>query len=196
MMVGGNLKHPGKLSDAAHKRLIANMEERYAGAGNAGKWIVTEEGMEAKPFASTAVDAQLAEMRAGLVEEIARVFGVPRPLMGVDDTSWGSGIEQLAILFVRFGLAPWFKAWEEALTRSCLSRAERGVISFDFDETELLRGTLKDQAEFFARALGSGGHRPWMEVNEVREATGLGQHQDGGGLVSAGENRNVAPQTA
>ncbi|WP_207458645.1 phage portal protein [Azospirillum sp. SYSU D00513] len=196
MMVGGNLKHPGKLGPEGKKFLRESLEEIHSGPENAGKWIITEEGMEAKPFANTAKDSQLLEMRAGLVEEIARVFGVPRPLMGVDDTSWGSGIEQLAILFVRFGLAPWFKAWEEALTRSCLPLSDRGVIYFDFDETELLRGTLKDQAEFFARALGSGGHRPWMEANEVREATGLGQHQDGGGLVSAGEKSNVAPQAA
>jgi phage portal protein BeeE len=81
--------------------------------------------------------------------------------MGVDDTSWGSGIEQLAILFVRFGLAPWFKAWEEAIRRTLLEESEWRTLAADFDERELLRGTLKDQSEFFARALGAGGHRGW-----------------------------------
>jgi HK97 family phage portal protein len=193
MMVGGNLKHPGKLGEEGKKFLRDSLTEIHAGPENAGKWIITEEGMEAKPFANTAKDSQLIEARASLVEDIARIFGVPRPLLGMDDTSWGSGIEQLGILFVRYGLAPWFKAWEEALTRSCLSLVERRSFLFDFDETELLRGTLKDQAEFFAKALGAGGQRPWMEVNEVRESVGLGAHPDGGGLISAGETRNVAP---
>jgi HK97 family phage portal protein len=196
MMVGGNFKHPNKLSPDAYDRLKASMDERLSGPENAGKWVITEEGMEAKPFATTSRDAQLSELKADLVDDIARVFGVPRPLMGVDDTSWGSGIEQLAILFVRFGLAPWFKCWEEAIERSCVRDSERGKIKADFDETELLRGTLKDQSEFFARALGSGGHRPWMEVNEVREAVGLAPHTDGSGLIAAGETANVATQAA
>lgn len=193
MMVGGALTHKDKLSPEAFDRLKASMQERYQGAENAGRWMVLEEGMEAKPFASTGKDAQLVEMRSAQVEEIARAFGVPRPLMGVDDTSWGSGIEQLAILFVRFALAPWFKAWEEAISRACLDKAERRAIVPEFDETELLRGTLKDQAEFFARALGAGGHRPWMEVNEVREVTGLGVHPQGSGLIAAGETADAQP---
>lgn len=193
MMVGGALSVKGKLSDTARNNLRESMEKQHAGSKNAGKWMILEDGLEAKQFTSTAKEAQLIETQSKLVEKIARVFGVPRPLMGVDDTSWGSGIEQLAILFVRFGLAPWFIAWEDAISRSCLTLAERKTLKPDFDETELLRGTLKDQAEFFARALGSGGHRPWMEVNEVRESVGLGQHTDGSGLISAGEATNVNP---
>jgi HK97 family phage portal protein len=187
MMVGGNLKHPGKLSPEAYQRLRSSMEDRLAGAENAGKWIITEEGMEASPFASTAVNSQLVEVRAATVEDIGRVFGVPRPLLGVDDTSWGSGIEQLAILFVRFGLAPWFKAWEDAISISCLTDAERGTVFADFQERELLRGTIKDQFEAYAKASGAGGHQPWMTANEVRADLGMTPHQDGDGLVSAVE---------
>ncbi len=194
MMVGGNLSHPAKLSAEAYERLKASMEDRLAGVNNAGKWIITEEGMDAKPFANTARDSQLVEVRAADVEEIGRVFGVPRPLLGVDDTSWGSGIEQLAILFVRFGLAPWFKAWEEAIQATCLSRSEWGVVYVDFDERELLRGTIKDQFDAYAKASGAGGHRPWMEANEIRDVLGMGPHTDGAGLRSAVEMKAAQAQ--
>jgi HK97 family phage portal protein len=187
LFVGGNLQHPGKLSKEARANIQSSMEENYGGAENAGRWIITEEGMTATPFEATAVDSQLVEMRGALVEEIGRLFGVPRPLLGVDDTSWGTGIEQLAILFVRFGLSPWFKAWEDAIAVSCMAPAEWGVIYPDFDERELLRGTIKDQFEAFAKASGAGGHKPWMEPNEIRDLMGLGQHPDGSGLHSAGE---------
>lgn len=189
MMVGGNLKHPAKLSDAAREHLRASMMARHAGADNAGKWIITEEGMEAKPFAQTAVDSQLVELRSSVVEDIGRVFGVPRPLLGVDDTSWGTGIEQLAILFVRFGLSPWFKAWEDAISVSCLTSAELGVIYADFDERELLRGTIKDQFEAFAKASGAGGHKPWFTANEIRDLQDMPPHADGDGLDRAGDTR-------
>lgn len=187
MVLGGNLRHPGKLSKEAYERLQASMQQRHAGPENAGKWIITEEGMEAKPFQATASDAQLVELRAMVVDDIGRVFGVPRPLLGVSDTSWGSGIEQLAILFVRFGLSPWFRNWEDEIKVKCLSPSEWDDVFPDFQERELLRGTFKEQFEAFAKAAGSGGHMPWMEPNEIRDEIGLGPHKDGAGLRPAGE---------
>lgn len=192
VMAGGWLKHKHRLSQEAKLNMQAQIQNYMAGAKNAGKWMVLEEDMSAEPIQTTAEQSQLAETRAAQVEEIGRVFGVPRPLLFVDDTSWGSGIEQLAILFVRFGLAPWFKCWEDAVTRSLLTPAEWGKIIPDFDERELLRGTLKDQGEFFAKASGAGGHKPWMETNEIRALSGLGPHKDGFGLIPAGGTQNVA----
>ena len=187
MQVGGVIKHPGKLGLEGRKNLILSMESRHAGAENANKTMVLDEGMDFTALQSTAVDSQLVEMRASLVEEIGRVFGVPRPLLGVDDTSWGTGIEQLAILFVRFGLRPWMTCWESEIKLKCLNRDERKTLYPDFDEKELLRGTVKDQFEAFAKASGAGGHKPWMEANEIRDLMGEAPHPDGFGLKAAGE---------
>ena len=196
-VIGGMaLEHPGKMSAEGLQNLKDSITSLHSGASNAGRTMILEEGMK-RSFSTVDADKlQLSEMKAGLVEDIARIFGIPRPLMMVDETSWGSGVEQLAILYVRFGLAPWFVAWEQAVERSLMTPGERRLYRADYDERELLRGTLKDQAEYFAKALGSGGHRPWMEANEVRELSGLGNHPDGSGLVAAGEDRNDPAQTA
>jgi phage portal protein BeeE len=69
----------------------------------------------------TGQEAQTVEARNHQIEEVARAFGVPRPFLMMDDTSWGSGIEQLAIMFVRFGLNPGIVAWEQGLRRVLLS---------------------------------------------------------------------------
>ncbi|MEM6617459.1 MAG: phage portal protein [Pseudomonadota bacterium] len=199
MHLGGHLKHPSTLGKEAMETLRASLEAYYSGPENAGKWLVTEENMEATPFENNAVDGQLVEMRAALVEEIGRLFGVPRPLLGVDDTSWGTGVEQLGILFVRYGLAPWFKVWEDEISIKCFAPSEWGTVYPDFDERELLRGTIKEQFEAFAKASGAGGHKPWLEANEIRELTGLGVHEDGYGLTPAGKDdneQNNAVQTA
>lgn len=173
MMVGGVLKHPKTLSEAALTRLRKSLEDRYTGAENAQKWPLLEEGLDLSSIAQSASDSQHIENRTHQIEEIARAFGVPRPLLMMDDTSWGSGIEQLAIFFVQYGLQPWFTAWEEAISRSLLTPPERKLYYPKFNERALMRGTLKDQADFFAKALGSGGHRPWMAVNEVRDLSEL-----------------------
>lgn len=178
MLVGGALTHPNKLGPDGIKNLRDSLEERYSSVENAHKWLVLEEGMKAEKFSQTAEEAEHLNTRKHQIEEIARVFGVPRPLMGIDDTSWGSGIEQLGIGFVRYALAPWFTAWEQAIRRSLLVGPEKIQLKPKFNEGALLRGSMKDQSEFFARALGSGGHQPWMHVDEVRGLMNLRQRDD------------------
>ena len=106
-------------------------------------------------------------------EESARFTGVPRPLLMFDETSWGSGIEQLGLFFVTYGLLVWFVIWEEAVWR-LLDPAEQeatdgSMLYAKYNERALLRGSMKDQAEFMAKALGAGGGHGWMTPNEARE---------------------------
>lgn len=193
MMVGGVLEHPGQLSDQAYERLRESLEERYAGSENAQKWLITEEGMKAAKLAQTASDSQHLENRNHQIEEVARAFGIPRPLLMMDDTSWGSGIEQLGIFFVQYTLAPWFTAWEEEVARVLLTDAERTRYYAKFNERALLRGTLSDQADFFAKALGAGGHSPWMAVNEVRDLSEL-PRKEGSDELSVPMGQTQEPQ--
>ncbi|MBL0374027.1 phage portal protein [Rhizobium sp. KVB221] len=169
MLVGGALVHPNKIGPEALAYLRESMEARYQGAENAHKWMILEEGMKPEKFANTAQDSQQIETRALQVEEIGRAFGVPRPFLGVDDTSWGTGVDILGQIFVRYALNPWFTAWEQAIKRSCMTDAEKDQLEAKFNAGALLRGSMKDQAEFFAKALGSGGHQPWMEYPEIRD---------------------------
>ncbi|GGE75073.1 phage portal protein [Sphingomonas prati] len=91
-----------------------------------------------------------------------------------DETAWGSGIEQLGLYFVVYCLLPWFVIWEEAVWRLLSvseKRARNGTMLYaKFNERALLRGSMKDQAEVMARALGSGGGLPWVTQNEARES--------------------------
>jgi HK97 family phage portal protein len=192
-MVGGILKHPGKLSDPAFDRLKASLSEKE-GAENAGKNLILEEGMEYAVGAnSNAKDSQLIEVRKMQVEEIARVTGVPRPLLMVDETSWGSGIEALGRFFVQYALGPWFEAWQQAAERSLLDDADKDRYSVKFNPGALLRGSMKDQADFFAKALGAGGAPGWLSQNEVRDLSDYPETADGG-QVSKGSAVYSAPK--
>lgn len=169
VMAGGAIEVPNALSDQAYKRMKESLADEYSGSENVNKWMIAEEGAKANRFSSNAKDAQQIENRNHQIEEVARLYGVPRPLLMMDDTSWGSGIEQLAIFFVQFTMAPRFVCWEQALARSLLTDRERETLYFKTNERALLRGTLKDQADYFAKALGAGGHQGWHHVNEVRD---------------------------
>lgn len=177
MIIGGALKHPGKLSPEAYERLKASMDDE-TGAENSHKWKILEEGMDMMPNQHPGKDGQGLEQRKHQIEETARPFGVPRPLLGVDDTSWGSGIDVLGQFFVRYGLNPWFEAWQQAIERSLLTESEADEYEVKFNAGALLRGSMKDQAEFFAKGLGAGGHTPWLHPDEPRDWMDLPRRDD------------------
>ncbi len=189
MLAGGALQHKEKLSPEAYERLKTSMAERES-ADNAHKWLILEEDMTANPFSQTGKDNQHLETRQHQIEEIGRIFGVPRPLLMLDDTSWGSGVDVLGQFFVTYGLAPWFTAWEQAIRRSALTDQEKKQFYAKFNEGALLRGSMKDQAEFFAKALGSGGHQPWMDADEVRALQELGKAKPGQLPTAPGQQEN------
>lgn len=179
------LSKDGKLSPEAINRLKTQLSEEFSGASNAAKTLVLEEGLKYESVQTNAKDSQHLETRKHQIEEVGRIFGMPRPFLMMDDTSWGSGIEQLGIFFVTYTLAPWLKAWESAISRLLLSPAERKAGYYPkFNERALLRGSMKDQAEFFAKMMGSGGSPQIMEQNEARSLLDLPEHPDGTGLNS------------
>lgn len=179
----GALKIPDELSEEAFNRMRDSWNARHTGADNAGSTPLLEGGVEYEAFAQTAKEAQTIESRRFQVEEILRAFGVPRPLAMLDDTGWGTGIEQLSIGFVRFGLNPWFTAWQETIGRDLLTDAEDDHDA-KFNPGALLNGTMKDQYDAFAKASGAGGHKPWMTANEIRKMLGFPAHPDGNGLTA------------
>ena len=76
------LEHPGKLSAEAANRLGQNYRDTHAGPLNARKPLVLEEGMKANPLTVSPEDAQVLDSRKFAVAEIARLYGVPPPLIG------------------------------------------------------------------------------------------------------------------
>lgn len=167
--VGGALTHPKNLSKEASGRLREQFEERYSGPENAGRWMVLEEDMKAQPFGMTGRDAEGLAQRKHQAEEISRFTDVPRPLLMFDETSWGTGIEQLGLFFVTYCLLPWFVQWEEAVAAALLTDGERDRYIVKFNEAALLRGSLKDQAEFLSKAIGGPGQGGWMVPDEARD---------------------------
>jgi HK97 family phage portal protein len=121
----------------------------------------------------TPEDAQLIETRKYEKGDICTAFGVPPIMIGDSEktTSWGTGIEQITIGFVRYTLKPHLVRWEEELNRKLFGSPKRFV---EFEVDGLLRGDSKAQADYFTAALGGPGAGPgWMTVNEVRKLRNL-----------------------
>ena len=122
-MAGGAIEVPNALSDGlrAHAHLPRHRICRHAAAQ---RWMLLEENAKANKFGSTAQEAQHVENRSAQVEEVARLYGVPRPLLFLSDTSWGTGIEQLGIFFLQYTMLEHFTNWEQAVARSLIDERD------------------------------------------------------------------------
>lgn len=162
MLVGGQIKHPGKLSPNAAKNLHDSLDEHYSGAENAHNWILAEEGMELKPLALSAEDSQWLGARDFQRYDIAMFFGVPPHMIGATEktTSWGTGIEAQGIGFVVYTLNDWIRTWEESLKRDCLHESEWEQLDWRYNVNGLLRGDVKARWEGYVKGLQWGVYSP------------------------------------
>lgn len=144
--VSGMLKHPGKLSDDAHKRLAASIDEFRSGGAKEGKDLILEEGMDYGRMAMTAEDTQWIQARGMSNNEIYRFFGVPPHMMGDKDTTsnFGTGIEEQTNGFIAFSLEDYLTMWEEACTVDLLNEDDLFV---RWNRGSLVRGNMKTRKE-------------------------------------------------
>lgn len=171
-LAGNGGKPPGiisfkePLSPEAKEKLRSAWQQKYGPNGDGGVAILDGDAKFA-PMSMTSVDAQYLETRRHQIEEIARAFRVhPTMLMHSNATTTFASVEQHFRNHVIHTLGPWMRRFEDVCARDVL-RGEADL-RVDLDERGLLRGDFADQAEYYTKALGSGGQPGWMTVDEVR----------------------------
>ena len=165
---GGVLTVPGKMSDAAAKRIKEDWQQKFTGP-NIHKTAVLEEGVKWAPTGMTPEDAQFLETRRFQVTDIARIFGVPPHKLGELDRSTHSNIEHQGMEFVTDTLMPWLVAWEQAVSRDLMTADEQDAYHAEFQVDALLRG---DTASRYA-AYAVGRQWGWLNADEIRMREGM-----------------------
>jgi HK97 family phage portal protein len=167
MAPGYAITTPGVMKQEQVDRLRNQVAEKAAGSANAHKPFVLTEGLDIKNISVKATDGQLMEARKFQVIDIARAFGVPPHMIGATEvsSSWGTGIEQMTLGYVKFTLSPYLTRWEQELNRKLFGTA-RNFVSFDL--SGLLRGDDKARADYLRQAVGGSQGPGWLTLNEAR----------------------------
>ena len=158
------LQHPKTLSAAVQERLGAQMD-RLRGSANAGKTIVLEDDMKFSVLGMSNEDAQYIQTKQFQVGELSRWFGAPPHMVGdvSGSTSWGTGIAEQSMGFLRFNVDNWLNRFEQEFKLQLFSGYPE--LRAEFVRAALLQlDTLK---QFQAYRLAAGD-APWMTRNEVR----------------------------
>lgn len=160
----------GTLNTEQHKTLRAHLVSNYAG-DKAGLPMIVDRAAKWLSTTMSGVDAQHLETRRFQVEEVCRAMGVMPIMVGhADKSQTYASSEQQFIAHVVHTLSPWYQRIEQSIDAHLLGRKQvQAGYYAKFIPAGLLRGAIKDQGDYFAKALGSGGAPAWMTQDEVRE---------------------------
>lgn len=174
-LLGGILKTPQKLDQPVAERLKTRWRERFHGLGNAHDIAVLDAGTEFQSLTMPNSDAQFLESRQFSIPEIARFFGVPPFLLMSTEksTSWGTGLEQQALGWIKFDLSPqWLVPTEQRVTMHLLMDP---AVEAAYDLDALSRGDSTARGAFYRvmREVGA------FSANDIRDREGLAPIDDG-----------------
>lgn len=156
---------------------------RYSGTKNAHIPAILSGGnADVKALNLSPEEAQLMATRNFQATDIARIFGVPPHMIGITDksTSWGSGIEQQSIGFVKYTLQRHLVKIEQEINRKVFRRSLQ--LFAEFNTAGLERGDTKARNESYRIAAGRAGEPGWMTINEIRKLENL-PPIDGGDVI-------------
>lgn len=163
--ISGVLETDAVLKDGTPERLRANFNQIYAGAENAGKVAVLEQGLKFKAISLPPADAQFLDTRKFTAREVASIFRVPAHKIGDLERSTNNNIEQQGIDYVQNCLQPWLVNFEQEYRLKLLRTSEVDTYYFRHNLNALLRADATARATYYGKMTDIGV----MSINEVRE---------------------------
>jgi HK97 family phage portal protein len=106
----------------------------------------------------TPQDIQLLTTRQFTVQEIGRWFGVPAILLNQTEgtTTLGSSSNEIIESFFKITIRPLIVNIEQALAARVMTQEERQSFDVEFNMDGLLRASLKDRMDIYAKAVQNG----------------------------------------
>ena len=174
----GVIEHPGSMTQEQRTALREQFQSRHEGAANSGRALILDGGLQWKVAQISPEDAELLETRRFGVEEIARLFQVPPPIIGDYTHNSFTNSETAGRWFATFCLAPWARKIEAEFSRSLFPSGS--PYELELDLSGFLRGDPETRWNAHKIALEAGV----LDADEVRQVegwnprTGMGERPD------------------
>ncbi|NOX95830.1 MAG: phage portal protein [Alphaproteobacteria bacterium] len=165
---GGILSIKDEVTEEEVTRLLTNLKEVWQGVRNAGEVALVTGSAVFTPLNITPENLEMISARRFTVEEIARIFQVPPPIIGDYTHNTFTNSQSAGRWFGQFTLMPWVRKLEETIRRSLFSESERATHEIEFDMTSLLRSD--PEARWQAHEIAVKNNI--LTANEVREVEG------------------------
>lgn len=165
----GALSFPKGFGEEAVRKMRAAWRETHEGEDTGSKTAILYDGAAFTPFTFASTDAQFLENRRFQIEEIARAFNIPSPMIGDLSRATWSNSEQKGREFLSYTLEPWLLGLEGALRRALFSDEERATHVIRFDRDDLTRADLTTRATAInsliaSRTINPNEARSWLAL--------------------------------
>jgi HK97 family phage portal protein len=169
----GAFEMDGVLGDAGRVRLTESFKQSFAGPQNAARALILDHGIKWRQISVSPEDAELLASRRFSTEELARIFQVPPPLVGIWDHSSFTNSETAGRWFAQHTLSPWIRKLEAEFSRSVFTAGSSSCLELDLGG--FLRGDPAQRWAGYDIAIKNRVLTP----NEVREAEGYNPRTGG-----------------
>ena len=164
------------LSDEQFSRLKGMLDEEYSGAGNIGKPLLLEGGLEWQEMSLNPKDMDFLEGKHSAAREIALAFGVPPQLLGIPGDNTYSNYEQATLAFWTETVLPVLQLVIGGLNRWLTPHyGDDLYLWYDEEMIPALEPLRKAKSDRVNAAT-------YMKINEKRQAMGL-DDVEGGDVV-------------
>ncbi len=161
-------------TDEAESKFVRNWQRAFGQAsGGRFKTAVLYDGMKFEPLGVTNEEAQFLETRQHQDVDIARIYRVPPPLVGILDKANYANAVEFNRAFVVHTLVPWLVRWEQKINAALLMNSDEYFV--EFNVAGLLRGDLLKRYQAYAVGRNWG----WLSVNEIRQRENMNGIEDG-----------------
>lgn len=174
------------MGESAVQAARAAWRQTHEGEDAGGRTAILYDGATFQPLSLNSTDSQFLENRRFQIEEIARCFNIPAPMVGDLSRATWSNSEQKGREFLSYTLEPWLRGLEGALRRALLSEEERARYAIRFDRDDLTRADLSTRATVINSLIASQTINP----NEGRHWIGLPPRDGGDAFL----NPNISTQ--
>lgn len=101
-----SVKNGETLGDEQFARLQAQIEEQYSGAGNAGRPMLLEGGLEWQAMGLSPADMSILETKFSSARDVALAFGVPPQLLGIPGDNTYANYKEARLAFYEDTVIP------------------------------------------------------------------------------------------
>lgn len=172
MQTSGVYSVKDRLAPEKFEFLAAWMDKHLPGGDRAGKPMILDMEADFKRIAMSAVDQQLIETRKFQIEEICRGMRVWPIMIGHagDQSPTFASASEFFQAHKTYTLDPLYRRISQSANINLLSEPElKDGYYTKFISNALMSSAPKDKAEYYTKALGSGGIKGWLTQNEVRD---------------------------
>lgn len=170
-----------QLTPAKFEFLSAWMDKHLPGGERAGKPMILDMEADFKRILMSAVDQQLIETRKHQIEEMCRGMRVWPIMIGHagDQSPTFASASEFFQAHKTYTLDPMYRRVSQSANVNLLTEEElKAGYYTKFISNALMSSAPKDKAEYYTKALGSGGIKGWLTQNEVRDFEDMDRSDD------------------